>query len=91
MDDSNGNVAPNVAVFKVCRRCKKLFDPLQLETDLCRYHKGKWMGAENSKHMGTRSGGSNTGLSLFWDCCDEESETGPGCFTGRHISYDDLS
>ena len=74
---------------KVCRICKTEYNPLESNVNSCRFHKGRWMGAENSKHMGTRSGGSNVGLSLFWDCCDEESETGPGCCCGPHKSYDD--
>jgi hypothetical protein len=75
--------------FKVCKVCKNLFDPLENTIASCRYHKGRWMGAENSKHMGTRSGGMNVGLSQFWDCCDEECENGPGCALSWHKSYDD--
>lgn len=82
-----------LSVFKlsrVCRVCKKQYNQ-QLESNdtSCRYHKGRWLGAENSKHMGTRSGGRHIGLSLFWDCCDEECESGPGCCFGPHKSYDD--
>jgi hypothetical protein len=50
---------------------------------------GRWIGAENSKHAGTRSGGEDKGLSLFWDCCDELDPNGPGCAYGFHKSYDE--
>jgi hypothetical protein len=63
------------------------FTSLGVEVGL--FHEGRWMGAENSKHMGTRSGGRDSGLSLFWDCCDEETPNGPGCRLARHKSYDD--
>ena len=81
-----------LSVFKlnrVCRVCKKQYNQLESDETSCRFHKGRWLGAENSKHMGTRSGGTHVGLSLFWDCCDEECESGPGCCFGRHKSYDD--
>lgn len=47
------------------------------------------MGAENSKHYGTKSGDKDKGLSLFWDCCDQTKESGRGCCRGPHISYDE--
>ena len=77
-------------LIKVCRVCKKQYNVLESNENYCRYHKGRWLGAENSKHMGTRSGGKHVGLSLFWDCCDEECESGPGCCLGPHKSYDDI-
>ena len=75
---------------RVCRVCKKQYNILESNDTSCRYHKGRWLGAENSKHMGTRSGGTHVGLSLFWDCCEEECESGPGCCFGPHKSYDDI-
>lgn len=72
----------------LCRRCKQAFNPLENTAVSCRYHRGRWIGAELSKHLGTRSGGPDQGLALFWDCCDEESFDGPGCMRGKHISYD---
>ena len=75
--------------LKLCKTCKTMFrveDP----KDICNYHKGKWMGAEKSKHYGTRSGAENIGLSLFWDCCSAENLNDPGCCQGKHVSYDDL-
>lgn len=74
---------------RVCKICKKTYDPLANEYGSCRHHRGYWSGAENSKHYGTRSGGENTGLSQYWDCCDGESFDAPGCMTGKHKSYDD--
>eukprot|EP01035_Chromulina_nebulosa_P018368 gene18368-24065_t len=32
-----------------------------------------------SKHLGTRGGGDYKGLTLFWDCCNEENINGIGC------------
>jgi hypothetical protein len=55
---------------------------------LSRFHPGRWMGAENAKHHGTRSGGVHTGLSRFYDCCDAEHVDDPGCATGFHTPYD---
>lgn len=46
------------------------------------------LGAENSKHLGKRSG-VYCGVSYFWDCCDCEDPKDKGCTKGRHISYDD--
>jgi len=78
----------NNPLISVCKVCKKAFNPLENSQNSCQYHKGRWMGAENSKHMGTRSGGQHLGLSLFWDCCEEERRDGPGCCRGMHMSYD---
>jgi len=76
-------------VMRVCRRCKLQYNEAE-NTDkrACRYHTGRWLGAENSKHVGGRSG-VVTGLSLFWDCCDSEDVHGVGCASGLHLSYDD--
>merc|ERR1712070_770918 len=57
---------------KLCRRCKQLYYEEANTSTSCHYHPGRWMGAEESKHYGTRSGGEKTGLALFWDCCDGE-------------------
>lgn len=75
--------------LKVCKVCKKQYEKSNNSPTACVYHKGKWMGAENSKHMGTRSGGDNVGLSLFWDCCESEDIKGEGCARGFHKSYSD--
>eukprot|EP01038_Epipyxis_sp_PR26KG_P006265 gene6265-8629_t len=79
----------NINLVKICRICKKRYNPNKNYDNSCKYHKGRWMGAENSKHLGTRSGGKNTGLSLFWDCCDENNFNGIPCASSKHISYDD--
>ena len=71
---------------KVCRICKQTF---HTKEKTCVYHTGRWLGAELSKHYGTRSGGNHTGLALFWDCCDSEDPLNPGCQKGYHKSYDD--
>lgn len=72
---------------RLCRVCKQQYSSAMV--DSCRYHSGRWMGAENSKHHGSRSGGGDTGLSLFWDCCDGDGPDAPGCCIGRHRSYED--
>ena len=75
---------------KVCRVCKTIYYITDsTKTKNCYYHTGRWMGAEKSKHYGTRSGGQNIGLSLFWDCCEAESPDDKGCCTGYHKSFDD--
>ena len=74
---------------RVCRRCKLQYNEAEnMDKGACRFHSGRWLGAENSKHVGGRSG-VVTGLSLFWDCCDAEDIDGVGCMTGVHVSYDD--
>lgn len=77
------------SIRKVCKVCKQNFLENQNSQTSCKFHAGRWMGAENSKHLGTKSGGANTGLSLFWDCCQEESSSGQGCVSGRHKTYDE--
>lgn len=74
---------------KLCRRCKQYYYEEKNTFASCRYHSGKWMSAENSKHYGTRSGGEKIGLVLFWDCCNGKDIYAGGCCTGKHISYDD--
>ena len=44
---------------------------------------------ESSKHSGTRSGGLDKGLLIFWDCCNEIDPAAKGCHTYYHTSYDD--
>ena len=86
---------------KLCKTCKKRFDPTDNNSvNSCIYHVGRWMGAENSKHFGIKSGAVECkslsdditlGYSYFWDCCKAEDVNDPGCRKGRHISYDDVS
>ncbi|CAM9668038.1 unnamed protein product [Chrysoparadoxa australica] len=76
-------------VWKTCRICKRSYQESSNGPDACHFHKGRWMGAENSKHMGLRSGGKNAmGVSYFWDCCDGTDPNSPGCMKGFHQSYD---
>ncbi len=56
---------------------------------MTRYHPGDYLGNEMSKFVGTRSGGPNTGLARFWDCCGEEDPQAPGCRPCRHRGYDE--
>ena len=83
--------AVNAAKLRVCRVCKQQFDPISNGPKSCRFHRGRWIGAEVSKHLGTKSGNKNTGtgLTVFWDCCDEESADGLGCVFSFHKSYDE--
>ena len=81
---------------RICRVCKQSYVINEISTQSktinekpCIYHSGRWIGAELSKHYGTRSGGELKGLSLFWDCCDSENPLDPGCRRGVHKSYDD--
>lgn len=74
---------------QVCRICKVEYNPSENKLfPSCRYHSGKWLGAELSKHYGTKSGDINKGLALFWDCCDAEDINDKGCKIGFHMSYD---
>ena len=88
--DSSTAVRQQRAGWKVCRRCKQSFDPQTNNPRACQFHKGRWIGAEVSKHLGGRSGSDgHTGLTVFWDCCDAETYESPGCMTGRHLSFDE--
>ena len=77
-----------VPISYTCRVCKEKFNEGNRKNS-CRYHRGRFIGAEMSKHLGSRSGGLNKGLVTFWDCCDGENESAIGCFLGDHISYDE--
>ncbi len=77
-----------IPVTYICRICKNRFNEENRKSN-CRYHRGRFIGAEMSKHLGSRSGGSNKGLVTFWDCCDGEEESSAGCVFGDHISYDE--
>ena len=79
------NLAP---ITRVCRSCKLAFNPLD-PSDRCRFHRGRFIGAERSKHYGTGPSPEMRGLSIFWDCCEAETADAPGCSFGKHISYDD--
>lgn len=72
---------------RICRSCKKDFDPSDPK-DVCRFHTGRFIGAERSKHYG-KSGQEFRGFDYFWDCCDAESPSDPGCRTGLHCTYDE--
>ncbi len=76
--------------LRVCRVCKQSYEAGSNGPRSCRFHRGRWVGAEVSKHLGSRSGDqrAGTGLAVFWDCCEEESLDGPGCMVGFHRSYD---
>lgn len=77
-----------VPISYTCRVCKEKFNE-ENRKNSCRYHRGRFIGAEMSKHLGSRSGGLNKGLVTFWDCCDGDTESAVGCFLGDHISYDE--
>lgn len=79
----------SITYQKVCRICKQEYNPLNNTFNSCIFHKGRYLGAENSKHYGTKSGGKNLGISFFWDCCDEESYDGGGCCRSKHKSYNE--
>jgi hypothetical protein len=74
-------------VKRTCRVCRQEFVPAD-PSDVCRFHSGRWIGAERSKHYG-QSGKSFQGVDYFWDCCDAEGQVDKGCCRGKHQSYDD--
>ena len=74
---------------KICKICKKKYFDIENTSISCTFHSGRYIGAELSKHCGTKSGGTNKGLNLSWDCCDQGDPTATGCVKGRHVSYDD--
>lgn len=60
------------AELRVCRVCKQTYTAATNGPRACRYHSGRWMGAENSKHYGGGPASASTpyprGVSHFWDC-----------------------
>ena len=78
-----------IQIRRLCKTCKILYSPNENNIQSCQYHNGRYIGAEMSKHYGTKSGGIHTGLSLSWDCCDAEDYNASGCKRGLHVSYDD--
>ena len=78
-----------IQIKRLCKTCKILYSPNENNIQACQYHNGRYIGAEMSKHYGTKSGGICTGLSLSWDCCDAEDYNASGCKRGLHVSYDD--
>ena len=78
-----------IQIKRLCKTCKILYSPNENNIRSCQYHNGRYIGAEMSKHYGTKSGGIHTGLSLSWDCCDAEDYNAGGCKRGLHVSYDD--
>eukprot|EP00966_Prymnesium_polylepis_P179679 4160138-Prymnesium_polylepis.1 len=75
--------------LSTCRVCKQSFRASENHDRACCFHPaGRMMGAENTKHSGTRVG-VKPGLTVFWDCCASEDPDNPGCCFGRHMTYDD--
>ena len=70
-----------------CRVCRQPFLPSENHCSHCRFHPGRWMGAENAKHFGTHTGAP--GITLFWDCCEGMTFDAPGCRVGRCYTYDE--
>ena len=76
-------------IKKTCKNCKVLYDVNTNNIASCKIHKGRFIGAEASKHAGTKSGEINKGLLVFWDCCDALEPAAIGCHSYFHVSYDD--
>jgi hypothetical protein len=90
------HLCAGMQVQRTCRVCKQKYDQNTNNIRACRYHTGRWLGAELSKHYGTKlasevpkSEGHTSGLALFWDCCDAETYESEGCKFGFHKSYDE--
>ena len=79
----------SIKLTKTCKNCRSTYISTDNNILSCRVHKGRFIGAEASKHSGTRSGGDNKGLLVFWDCCDAYDPLAPGCCSYYHVSYDD--
>jgi murein DD-endopeptidase MepM/ murein hydrolase activator NlpD len=73
---------------RTCRVCQQGFRPRDNHAAACHFHPGPWLGVENAKLHGTRSGGEHTGVSHFWDCCGAEEQSCSGCCRARHQTYD---
>ena len=80
-----------IQIKRLCKTCKILYSPNENNIQACQYHNGRYIGAEMSKHYGTKSGGIHTGLSLSWDCCDAEDYNAIGCKRGLHVTYDEYT
>ena len=76
--------AKKQTTLKVCKNCKKNYDP-KLNTDTsCLYHPGHYSGRLNRINDVDTSD-----LEYFHSCCGEYDKYHPGCVQGKHVSYDE--
>mmetsp|Transcript_14456 Transcript_14456/g.38676 ORF Transcript_14456/g.38676 Transcript_14456/m.38676 type:complete len:167 (+) Transcript_14456:938-1438(+) len=88
--DSEEAVSNNSGVKRTCRRCLRSFlDPTERAS--CFYHSGDFLGAENSKFLGFKSGSRQSGTTYFYDCCGATDASAAGCTRGAHITFDEDS
>ena len=84
---SEGGTSTNREIkstLKVCKNCKKTYDP-KLNTDTsCVYHPGHYSGRLNRINDVDTSD-----LEYFHSCCGEYDKTDPGCVQSKHVSYDE--
>lgn len=77
-------VSLSAKALRVCRVCKKQFDPNENGPRSCRRHtsafSGRLLRVEPTE---------TSDLTFFYDCCGATDVNAPGCTFGRHESYDD--
>eukprot|EP00850_Spirogloea_muscicola_P004207 SM000018S03572 [mRNA] locus=s18:54120:54797:- [translate_table: standard] len=90
---------------RLCRRCKRQFDPHQNEVAACAYHRGLFVCRRHDDQkrwaLTTASlspqrhryyelkDGEGPYAARFYDCCGAESEEAPGCTQSPHITFDE--
>eukprot|EP00850_Spirogloea_muscicola_P005769 SM000026S09018 [mRNA] locus=s26:937377:938047:+ [translate_table: standard] len=76
---------------RLCRRCKRQFDPQQNEVAACAYHRGLFVCRrhDDQKRYYELKDGEGPYAARFYDCCGAESEGAPGCTQSRHITFDE--
>ncbi|PXF48266.1 hypothetical protein BWQ96_01955 [Gracilariopsis chorda] len=77
-------VNASATLLRVCRICKKQFDPKQNGPHSCQRHtctfSGRLLRVEPTE---------TSDLTFFYDCCGATDVDAPGCTFGCHESYDD--
>lgn len=83
---------PTAAANRVCRRCRRTYDPATNGPTACSYHPRPYTGDSVRKgDWGAAVGGAPPprGTAFFWWCCGEADVDHPGCKTGPHIGYEE--
>ncbi|KAF3335480.1 hypothetical protein FCM35_KLT19987 [Carex littledalei] len=85
-----GELGP-VAKEKLCRRCKRSFDPAKNSTSSCRFHPSFFVCRRHDDQKRYYELGPDDPpyAAKFYDCCGAEDPDALGCTTDFHVSYDD--
>lgn len=79
----NINSGNPVRSLRVCRVCKRQFDPVENGPRSCRHHTQSFSG-----RLLRVSPTDTSDLQYFYDCCGATDPHAPGCSYGFHQTYD---